>query len=373
MKRLIACLVIFLLPVVVQAIGGGPLRINEKDSSGFLGEVDRTIRNDTLYLRYHLTTKNFDSDSVVISIYSSYENYPEARGHPWRDSSNSVLIYRRSDDMIQDYGFGTAYYRGDRAYYEGQLTIPTNGGSTKWWRYRLTAYQPHVEEETEKIHQGGTLHSLRHGTGMEIWYPSFGWFESTLPSPLDNRRLFLGWGIALELLWPKFETSLSTSYSGLWSTFNFSDPLKLECRFYSGTRSNFVPSLYASGKLSKLKLRYEDVEYRKVEWGGEAGIGVEGPFERLAYHYSTPFGGYHTIELYLVAESAGYCKIGTRYALMKADDVWAFRVSFHMEGLRLPDGSSWDLRRENNRPLPHQVLSLLGNPLGLLVLLYNQL
>ena len=34
-------------------------------------------------------------------------------------------------------------------------------------------------------------------------------------------------------------------------------------------------------------------------------MAIEGPFERVGYHYSTAIGGYHTWELYVAMESAG--------------------------------------------------------------------
>jgi hypothetical protein len=346
---------VLLLVTVSLACGQPAFAGNSSDTASFLGEVNRRTSNDTLYLEYHITARGFDPDSVVL----------------WLDTC--VVIYRRSEGVPFSDKFRTVSFQDGQVYYNGTIAVPTGGQPTTWWFYRFTGYFTNSDGVKQLLRESGSLSNAWLGAGMEIWFPSYGWFESSLPKPLDRTGPFLGWGMSIEYNKPKFRLSVSTSYSGFWSRFNFHEPLRFACRVWPGTRHNFIPSFYAAGKLTKLKFKSSNVEYREVEWGGEVGMAIEGPFERVGYHYSTALKGYHTWELYLALESAGDTRVGTRYLLTKAKDVWNVRVSFHFEGLWLPDGDFDGINRENKRPIPHKVLSVLGNPLGALYLLYESI
>ena len=197
------------------------------------------------------------------------------------------------------------------------------------------------------------------GLGMEIWFPGFGYYKATSKSPLAKEGFLLSWGLSWELNFKRSRISISTSWNGLGGNFSFSDPFRVGYRYYTGTINNFMPSFYAAAKLSKIKLKVDDTEFRRIGWGGELGIAFEGPFERVGYFYTTAAGGYHSIELYFASGSIINGKAGTRYLFQKSDDAWMIKASIYIQGWNsLARGSGF--RKENNRPFIHKALSYVG-------------
>ena len=122
---------------------------------------------------------------------------------------------------------------------------------------------------------------------------------------------------------------------------------------------NFMPSFHAATKLSKIKFKIDDTEYRNLKWGGEFGIAFEGPFERFGYFYSTSGGGYHSFEIFLASGSNFNAKAGTRYLFQRSDNIWMIKASIYIQGWDSLAGQS-GFQRENNRPFFHKALSYIG-------------
>ncbi len=353
---LIVCNSIFIVPAFANPLGG---------KSHFLGEVKSFEKNDTLYLHYHLTPNKFEPDSVKLSIGGAYSCHIGEKiaikidVNGFNDTINYVTIFRNNEVVPFNNEWRSVSKKKNRIYLDGDIKIPLDSEYVTLWSCEATGYLTDSTGNNITLDNDEYISPYYSGWGMELFYPSFGYFKSSFDSPLNDEGLFLGYGLSWEFNFAKSRLSFSTSWSGLGKNFAFSEPFRVGYRYYSGTKQNFYPSFYTAAKLSKIKLKRDEIEYRDLDWGGEFGVAFEGPFERIGYHYSTACGGYHTLELFIAAVSFGNGKGGTRYLLEKADNIWMVRISFHIEGWNSLAGSRVFIR-EMNRPFFYKILGYAG-------------
>lgn len=325
------------------------------------GEISFRESGDTVFVIFRITPENFDADSIGVSVRGRGSDR-EARllVQGFDDSTRSVVIYRKSAVELSSLEWISIERDGKRLWISGRVPTSLRGGERNNWSVLFAGWYTDLDGVTRSIREYAADLNKYAGLGMEIWVPSYGYFRSRMASPFDKEGVFLGYGAALEMGINRWRFIASTSWSGLGKNFTFSEPFRLGMRFYSGTRDNFLPQFYGALKLSKLKFKRDDSEYRKVRWGGEFGVAVEGPFERLGYHYSTALGGYHTIELFLSMVSGKPFRAGTRFQFLRSDDISEVRVSFHIEGWHWEfDEGYVNMTRHNNRPFPHKVLATM--------------
>jgi hypothetical protein len=329
------------------------------DTAEIKGEFWTNSKDDTLTLRYQFTPDRFNSDSVILKVYGTYGDNIKFDVNNYGDSSGEVIIYERAEGVPFSNDWRQVEYRNGRLLLTGKVRIPLLKQNTALWVLSVSGYYTDENDSVQVVNSNEYMDDRLWGLGMEIWLPSYGYFKSDLDVPLNRKSIFLGWGMSMELLIRHMRYMLSTSWSGLGNNFSFSEPFRAGVRYYSGSRSNWLPQLYSAFKLTKLKVCADDIQHRKVVWGGEFGIAFEGAFERLGYHYSTALDGYHTAELFLCNVSGVRTKIGTRYVFQTGGDVWIIRVSFHTEGWRSLAGGRY-FRRINDRPLIHKILCWPG-------------
>ncbi len=329
-------------------------------SRGIEGEVRFTKSNDTVFLVFEITPVNFEPDQISLMLEVTgeppgshppvYLMIPEyGDGAPW------VTIYRASDSASAAPEWRTVRRVRGRLWISGRIPTSLKGKTTQNWLVSFQATP--IGKPGWPVYESTCVRTDYFGLGLELPV-AYGYFKSSMASPFDKQGIFVGLGIGLERGKGPFRFESSTSWSGLGHNFTFSEPFRLGARFYTGTRSNFLPQFYGAVKLSKLMLKRDDARLRDLDWGGEFGMATEGPFERLGYHYSTALGGYHTIELFLSRGSGQPFRGGTRYQLRMAEGVWEIRVSLNFEGWYTLE--SPDMVRHNNRPLPHKILATLG-------------
>ena len=323
------------------------------------GNIEMVSKGDTLYVLYHLTPEYFEPDSVKIRFVSrTFEILIDVNDYSL--GQNEIVVYKRGEEILLERYWRKVSFKRGRLYFDGKVKIPLKGNNDFKGYCSIIGYYTDEEEKTTYVYVRRD-NAPYFGMGMEMYLPSYGYFESSFNQPFDKKELFLGFGGELAYIDKKFRIALSSSWSGLGTDFAFSDPLRLEYRYHTGRSNNFLPSLFTAAKLSKIKFIIDEVEYREFDWGVEFGIATEGPFERIGYSYSTTLGGFHTVELFLAFFSDHNAKIGTRFTFQKAEDVWMFRIATHIQGADVDSHVKGNtLSRENRRPLPHKILSTLG-------------
>ena len=345
-----------------------------KDTASIHGEVIRKDKGDTCSIYYDLIIDNFTPDTVLISFWSRWLikiSPTDNNKNAFRDSINQVILYTFEDSLPYNNVLKRVSKVGKQLFLKGSFQIQKNSLKGNNLYCVIKAKYTDKQDTTKKqlLYNQQFLVSLWGGMGMELWLPSYGYFKSKYPQPFDKEGLFLGYGFSFEINGLHWRSVLSLSWSGLGKNFSFSEPLRLGFRYYTGSRINFMPQFYTGAKLSKLKLKKNDFEYKNNEWGVDFGLAFESRFERIGYHYSTPQGGYHTFELYVASESIGNAKLGTRYLFQKTDNIWMIRVSLHLEGLDIDMfDRKKDLKRYNNHNIFHKILSVAG--VGIVVPIY---
>jgi len=153
------------------------------------------------------------------------------------------------------------------------------------------------------------------------------------------------------------------------SPFTFYNYGNLGVRFKMGDNKSFSPSIYLSGKYSRLKWETESVKYVNKGFGGEFGMAFETKFERFSYSYSTNIGGYHRFDLlFAFSSNPTGGKVGTMYSVYYGNDMKMIQVKF---GGIIGSVDDSILEYYNNRPLLFKLLALLSlSPLLIFALLF---
>ncbi len=143
------------------------------------------------------------------------------------------------------------------------------------------------------------------------------------------------------------------------------EAIPIQFRYYLGNRTDFLPSASVALKWSAMHVKSGDYDIEPKEWGAEAGVAIEGPFERLSYSYCTGIDGYHKIGLTLVRFRTGLWTIGTQYEYYRFGNTDMFRITGVMEGFSGAGGvglghGATDLEWYNNRPWWYKGLAWVG-------------
>ncbi len=346
-QRLI--LLLILATALLQRSSASAASLFNDTTRAYLGEFEFGVRDDTLTITYEFTPNGFDPDSTILELVE------------YRDWNRvvSAVIHRRGEGVPFENGWRSVARRGGRTYLSGTVTVPADEQSAKRMYVSTVGFYRDENDSLRTVETWGDLTDDYTVAGMECILPSYGYFRSDLTEPFDHRGAFLGMGVSLGFAQRHTRYLVSTSWSGLGPDFTFSEPFRAGVRWYSGTRSNFMPQIFGAAKLSKLKFREsDDLEFNRTQWGGELGCALEGRFERFGYYYSTALGGYHTAEIYVKGGSGARNSIGTRYLFQTNGDVWMVRIALHIEDYDAYRHSEYE--RYNDRPLPHRVFSVLG-------------
>lgn len=323
------------------------------DTCDIKGKFDYRIKNDTVYIIYTLYPENFQADSFVIKCSAGHtiiaENNPPVENH--------LLIYKTGEPLPFENNWRKCYLEKDQLILKGEIKIPM---IEDWFWVGAEGRYTDQNDEEQSFDRSIVISKYWLSFGMECWAPSFGYFKSDKQPHYKKEGIFLGYGFSWQINGMKWKTELSTSWTGLGPNFSFSEPFRLNYTFYTGTRNNYMPHFFAGGKFSKLKLKKGDNKFYNTDWGAEVGVGIEGPFERLSYTYSTNQDGYHTFELFLPIMSSDNAKMGTRFVFQKSKDVWLIRAGIHLDGLQMfmaEPGSGKLLGYKNNRTFIQKGLS----------------
>ena len=125
-------------------------------------------------------------------------------------------------------------------------------------------------------------------------------------------------------------------------------------RFHLGGRNRLWPAPYLNVAYTRLHVGYDVIDYRKSDYGIEAGLIFETKFNRISYGYNTCFDGYHHFD-YLAAFSASQRgKIGTRYSFYHGKNYRMFQIRLYAEGAT---GIDKDLNFYGKGSLIHSILA----------------
>lgn len=213
----------------------------------------------------------------------------------------------------------------------------------------------------DTIHVSGRLYLRPYVFGIN--YSAIGWGYGKGKLPAAETRHSALYAGELGLI---FFTRRAEIYAMVGGLTNFGGPYAfahgeytpLGVRFLPFGRTSFYPTLSASLQSSSITVKRQDIEVHQQQWGGQFGLRLETPSERLYYSYSTNLGGYHRAGIFFKKNSGGFTNGGTRYEYIRLDGVDMFRVQLEIEVCGLGDGDQEDLARYSPRPWWHQCLAL---------------
>ena len=338
-----------LLVVVAFSLSSRTSKAGLNYTSGYHGMIRSRVADSNLVVYYDFSPYGFNPDSVIlwlpdqrVTVYSHQNESPE-------DAPD--YFYRIDDGVL---------YLKDSAVFALDSTLSPSSF------VQIIGYCGDTVDSTAAYSQWAPLYdNLTYlGFGMEWGGISYGFFRSNLKGALNDEGPFLGTGLSLGPVGPRWSFMLSTSWSE-GKNFSFSEPFRGEFCWAPLANRAVGPELLAGGGLSKLKVKRDDFDFRRVKWGVDIGAAVKVPFHRLSYRYSTAAGGYHTVDLYVATSEDSRGGTGTRYQLQKHESLWTVRVSTHLS-LHLFEetvtrGNSRRITRRDPRPWPLKVLSYAGD------------
>jgi hypothetical protein len=171
----------------------------------------------------------------------------------------------------------------------------------------------------------------------------------------DNRNWWLGGiGIGAAYEGDHTQTSLLFRYTASFDNpqdlFEFSEAVRGRITWYTGTRTDFMPSPSLGLALTTLRLPQKVGERKQTKLGIEAGVSLEGPFERLSYHYVTSLNGYHKIGFQTTIRSGGLIRVGSLYEYYVQRDIRMVRIALVLDGGGYADGLTEEIGRTDDRP-----------------------
>lgn len=203
--------------------------------------------------------------------------------------------------------------------------------------------------------------------------PPFGvaYFRSTEPNGAIKNGFAggIGFNAALDLHRFQFRSSYDAT---LGADFEIERVDPIGVTFHFGDKNRFSPSVFIAPRYSTLRAFQNTRNTEEGDWGLNAGLVLEGPFERLSYSYCTGFGGYHEVSLYLAVFTEGPLKWGTQYEYYHYDQTDMFRVICVLEGVSLGRAfglthSATNLQWPSDRPAWHTIPASVGLiPFGIL-------
>jgi hypothetical protein len=197
--------------------------------------------------------------------------------------------------------------------------------------------------------------------------PSLGvaYYNTSFDDETDNNGI--AWGMDFFATYDIRHVQLAGSYRfTTGDDFVVKEAIPLKLSYYLGNRGDFLPSFSVAAKWSALHSTTGDFDFEKKQWGGEAGIAIDGPFERLSYSYCNALGGYHKFGLTLHRIRIGSWTMGTQYEYYRFDNTDMFRItgsfaegSNFATGLGIGHGAT-DLQWHNDRPWWYKGVSYAG-------------
>ncbi len=331
--RLVTSVVFFIvLPAILSAT------VHHDDARFKIeGSIDRAVQGDSLYYFFDIQTSGFRADTIWLT----WDKEPILFA---RDSTGVVILPGATIDS------STNRYR-----VTGVAKIELMGDIPKTVSARAHGV---IGEDSVRVDgwKGLTPYTRRLLFNMY----GFGYGEGDL-SPTDIRHSGLfACDFGVTVLLPESEISAVYSYSGSGGEayrYSFAEPFAIRGKWLPFKRTGMVPSIMAGVKRSVFKFRRQQNEFKDTGWGVEAGVALEGAFERFGYKYSAALGGYHTFSVMLASKSSDFLRIGTRFEYVRLDRGDVFRVLFHSEGIGWVDCETESLNRINDRPLYHKILS----------------
>lgn len=143
----------------------------------------------------------------------------------------------------------------------------------------------------------------------------------------------------------------TASFDNPQNLFEFSEAVRGRITWYTGTRTDFMPAPSLGLALTTLRIPQKVGETKQTKVGLEAGVSLEGPFERLSYHYVSSLNGYHRIGFQSTIRSGGLIRVGSLYEYYIQRDIRMMRIALVLDGGGYADGLTEEIGRTDDRPL----------------------
>ncbi len=302
------------------------------------GDIDYRWSGDTMIFDYEVQILDFRPDSLWLRADSAYALFFQDSNQIWVDpgcviDTSGEGYYFTGSMAVPDFPKNLPHYTGFIA--KGDDSVES---VYSWRRKRLRPYPLKIL--------------------FDIWGAGYAMGELTKEDTRHAAIFGIEFGFQVPLA--HSDILVSTMYRGNLSdsyAVTLNEPLAIRYKYLPYGRTSMVPAVTVGFKNTRLGLARDPVEYRKSEWGLEAGISFEGAFERLSYSYSTGVDSYHTVSVMIASFSAGYGRTGTTFEYVHHDRMDMFRIQMHLEGAGWDIGESETLERINRRPFWHKALS----------------
>jgi len=321
------------------------------------GHLEKHIRHDTLIISYNLTIRG-GPDLVILTPLFLCSDAPDLSA----PSQKPAITIYKADTIPEPSSLGSTGAVPKDLHLKGKVAVPI----PTYCRFRGCSVDASGGPRSARWYSSQWVELGPVGLLSLSIIPPIGgaWYKSMLDSATTKKGLAFGieFNAMFDIGHFRFEPSYHLT---LGDDFTAKEATPISLRYYPGNRTDFLPSIYVAPKYSTLHVIKDKIDFQDKEWGLEAGLAIEGPFERLSYSYCTGLGGYHKASLYLAVFRTGPFTGGTRYEYYHYDNTEMFRVMGVIEGFPMGGGTglghgATDLSCLNNRPIPHKVLAYAG-------------
>ncbi|MBK7143307.1 MAG: hypothetical protein IPH75_14630 [bacterium] len=191
---------------------------------------------------------------------------------------------------------------------------------------------------------------------VSIQYFQLAYGYATADSALNGEHDWWIGGIGIGAAYERDHTQTSllfrhtASFDSPQNRLEFSEAIRGRFTWYTGTRTNFMPAPSLGLALTTLSLPQAVGESKQTKFGLEAGVTLEGPFERFSYHYVTSLDGYHKFGYQSTIRSGGLNRIGSLYEYYIQRDFRMLRIALVLDGGGYADGMTEEIGRTDDRP-----------------------
>jgi len=328
-------------PKIIQV--GNPQRFTLE------GDINHKIVEDSLLLSYDLFVRGWKPDTLRLETVLLGGN-------------NRELLILNRDNGPGESGIPSFHLKSNNGVH--RLRGEAKVWYSKTQKLRGCYVSVTGRTKTGRITRNKWVEFHRGGALTLTLLPPLGVAYYKTNAPPDSTRDGPAGGFEFNIQFDYRHARLTSGYRAtVGKGFVVKEAVPLKCRYYLGTKSDFLPAFSAGIKYSVLDYEVGGTDRKTTDWGLEAGAALEGPFGRLSYDYCTGLDGYHKIGLFVVNKSQGLGKSGTLYEYYRFQTTDMFRMAIYYEGIGMGEGvghGTASLPRRYNRPFVHKALACAG-------------
>lgn len=316
----------------------------------YQGDIDPYLKNDSLFVKYQLEYKAQHIDSILFKFVGPIESTVY---YPW------VKLEKTFIDSLGN---------NNRQIWQGTIEY---GAYTKIPNRFIFKSFYQLDRDTVVLSKTAvdTLSFKPEGVfGRSVNAGIIVFDRSRFDPPITSNSNFVALQVEDKFGYCDKYYSLYGGYSIIYSKkFSLYDYFRIRGELIPFGKEKFLPVVFGGVTYSRIKGYNDPYEFTQKGFGFEAGISIEGKFEKLIYTHSSAVGGYDRLDLVFAMESGigGNKYFGTMYSIYRGEYVNMYSVNIYMSA-----SFNNNLSYKDNRPFIIKGISyvvlLPALPIGLL-------